>query len=75
MRRNAVSGKPAETVALPTCSNDGIPPHFCYANHWCYYVSFINTTDNSSCFHIYLSPYFTNYATFICKSGACILVL
>ena len=40
---------------------------------WCFYTSFLNTTDNASCFHIYLSPYFTNYDAIICKRGRFIL--
>ena len=27
----------------------------------------IHPTGDTSCFHIYLSPYFTNYAVSICK--------
>ena len=27
----------------------------------------VHPTDDTSCFHIYLSPYFTNYAVSICK--------
>ena len=33
----------------------------------------VNTADDTSSFHIYLSPYFTNYAVSICKQSGIIL--
>ena len=32
-----------------------------------YYNRRVHPTDDTSSFHIYLSPYFTNYAVSICK--------
>ena len=38
-----------------------------------YYTIFLHSPDDTSSFHIYLSPYFTNYAVSICKARRFIL--
>ena len=38
-----------------------------------YYNTFLNTAYNSCGFHIYLSPFFTNYDAIICKMEKIIL--
>ena len=55
-------GKPAKTLVFMRVWG-GLP----------YYNAFLHPTDDTSCFHIYLSPYFTNYAVSICKTRRFIL--